>query len=128
MVCIGGVGSVARVDDRAFEDGLQADFGVDVAGALAELVVRDFAALADSYAVGTGVDLAGDKVEGHQTRDQVEWHHTDHHVVLVRTSAGALAVHVVTIQGNGSASLFAGVFGDGLHDEISGVVVSDRFG
>ncbi len=31
------------------------------------------------------------------------------------------------MQGNGSASLFAGVFGGGLHDEVSGVVVSDRF-
>ena len=29
-VCIGGVGFVARIDDRAFEGGLQADFGVDV--------------------------------------------------------------------------------------------------
>ena len=32
---------VARIDDRAFEGGLQADFGVDVVGALAELVARN---------------------------------------------------------------------------------------
>ena len=68
-VCIGGVGFVARIDDRAFEGGLQADFGVDVVGALAELVARDLAVLANPYAAGAGVDLAGDEVEGHQARD-----------------------------------------------------------
>ena len=73
-VCVGGVGFVARVDDRAFEGGLQTDFGMDVVGALAELVARDLAVLADSHAAGAGVDLAGDEVEGHQARDQVEWH------------------------------------------------------
>ena len=49
--------------------GLQADFDVDVVGALAELIAGDFAVLADSYAAGAGVDLAGDEVEGHQARD-----------------------------------------------------------
>ena len=68
-VFVGGVGFVARVDNRAFEGGLQADFGVDVVGALAELIAGDFAVLADSYAAGAGVDLAGDEVEGHQARD-----------------------------------------------------------
>ena len=37
-----------------------------VVGALAELIAGDFAVLADSYAAGAGVDLAGDEVEGHQ--------------------------------------------------------------
>ena len=68
-VFVGGVGFVARVDNRAFEGGLQADFGVDVVGALAELIAGDFAVLADSYAAGAGVDLAGDEVAGHQARD-----------------------------------------------------------
>ena len=63
------MGFVARVDNRAFEGGLQADFGVDVVGALAELIARNLAVLADSYAAGAGVDLAGDEVEGHQARD-----------------------------------------------------------
>ena len=40
-----------------------------IVGALAELIAGDFAVLADSYAAGAGVDLAGDEVEGHQARD-----------------------------------------------------------
>lgn len=47
-VFVGGVGFVARIDDRAFEGGLQADFGVDVVGALAELVARNLAVLGQS--------------------------------------------------------------------------------
>lgn len=47
-VCIGGVGFVARIDVGRSKVDLQADFGVDVVGALAELVARDLAVLGQS--------------------------------------------------------------------------------
>ena len=68
-VCIRAVRFVSSIDDRPVECGLQTDFHMKIVGALAELIAGDFAVLADSYAAGAGVDLAGDEVEGHQARD-----------------------------------------------------------
>ena len=51
------VGFVARVDDGAFEGGLQSEDRVDVVGTLAELVSGGLAALPYADAAGSGVDL-----------------------------------------------------------------------
>ena len=51
------VGFVARVDDGAFEGGLQSEDRVDVVGTLAELVSGGLAALPYADAAGSGVYL-----------------------------------------------------------------------
>ena len=51
------MGFVARVDDGAFEGGLQSEDRVDVVGTLAELVSGGLAALPYADAAGSGVDL-----------------------------------------------------------------------
>ena len=93
-----GVRFVAGVDDGAVERGLQADLGLDVVGALADLESGALTALPDPDPAGADEDGPGDE-EGDQDRGQLlEGHITPHEVVLVGTVGRALAVHVVLVK------------------------------
>ena len=56
-VFAGGMRFVARVDDGTVERRLQADFGVNVVGTLAELIPRGLTVLAYADAPRPGPDL-----------------------------------------------------------------------
>ena len=93
-----GVRFVAGVDDGAVERGLQADLGLDVVGALADLESGALTALPDPDPAGTDEDGPGDE-EGDQDRGQLlEGHITPHEVVLVGAVGRTLAIHVVLVQ------------------------------
>jgi hypothetical protein len=93
-----GVRFIAGVDDGAVERGLQADLGLNIVGALADLESGVLTALPDPDPACTGDDGPGDE-EGGQDRGQLlEGHIAPHEVVLVGAVGRTLAIHIVLVQ------------------------------
>ena len=118
---------VARVDDRAVEGGLQSDAHMDVVGALAELEARMLAPLPQPHTPRPRIQLACDQMCGHQRRNLVKGHGTQHHVILMRAPAGTFAVNIIAIQHHRAAGASRRLLSRTVHDQIAGMVVANRF-